>query len=89
MNSTLSTVDRRHEQPPDRAVVSHQPATSIRVGVVDRVALHLGIALIKWGRRPVSVESRERRANRIEHQLACIARERAVERNIRLTSLVR
>jgi hypothetical protein len=98
MNSTLSTVDRRHERPPDQAVAhpqvnsrqaSHQPATSIRVGFVDQVALRVGVALIKWGRRPASVESRERRANRVEQQLASLARERAVERNVRLNSLVR
>lgn len=98
MNTTLSTVDRRHEHPPEQVVAhapvasrvaSHQPSTSIRVGFVDQVALHVGVALIKWGRRPASVESRERRANRVEQQLACLARERAVERNVRLTSPVR
>jgi uncharacterized protein HemX len=98
MNSTLSTVDRRHGQPPDQVVVSqrvtspqasHQPSTTIRVGVLDQVALHVGIALVKWGRRPASVESRERRANRVEQQLASLARERAVERHVRLTSPVR
>jgi len=87
MNTTLSTVDRRHEQPPNQ--VGNQPSTRIRVGLVDHVALRVGIALITWGRRPLAVESRERRANRVEHQLARLARERANERQLRLNLPVR
>jgi hypothetical protein len=51
----------------------------------DRLALHLGVALIKWGRRPLKADSRERRANRIEQQLARLERERQAERRLRLT----
>ena len=60
-----------------------------RVNLLDRIALHAGIALIKWGRRPLSVESRERRANRIEQQLARIERERLAERALRLSVPIR
>lgn len=52
MNSTLTSHKERH---------SHQPAPPVettnnsrgarRVGLVDRVALHLGVALITWSRR--------------------------------------
>ncbi|MBX3194685.1 MAG: hypothetical protein KF727_06245 [Microbacteriaceae bacterium] len=63
MNTTLTT----HGRPTRDAL----PAR--RLGLVDRVALHLGIALIRWGRRPGRELARhERLANR--HELALLAR---------------
>ena len=83
MNTTLSTAPGRLDHPP-------QPTASVRrVGLFDRLALHLGVALIQWGRRPLKVDSRERRANRIEQQLARLERERQVERSLRLTAPLR
>ncbi|MEO7348842.1 MAG: hypothetical protein ABIW32_03120 [Terrimesophilobacter sp.] len=70
---------RRHEHPPQLVVHMH-PTVARRVGLVDRIALHLGVALITWGRRPLTIESRERRANRVEQHLARLERERAAER---------
>jgi hypothetical protein len=83
MNTTLSTTPGRHDHPPH--VVASQAREARRVGLLDQVALHVGIALIKWGRRPYSIESRERRANRVEQQLARLARERAADRSLRLS----
>ena len=60
-----------------------------RVSFLDRLALHVGLALITWGRRPLSLESRERRANRIEQALAGEHRLREDERNARLLLLFR
>ncbi len=84
MNSTLSSVIDRHDHPPQPL---REPAAQPvrRVNLLDRVALTVGIALIKWGRRPRSIESRERRATRIEQQLVRIERERAFERAQQLT----
>ena len=83
MNTTLSTVSRRLDHPPE-------PTPTVRrVGQFDRLALHLGVALIKWGRRPLRVDSRERRANRVEQQLARLERERQAERSLRLTAPLR
>jgi hypothetical protein len=51
MNTTLSTrVDQqKNTHPPSpRAHVAH----ARRVSLADRVALHLGLALITWSRRP-------------------------------------
>jgi hypothetical protein len=79
MNITTSTVTGRHENP---TVFEHHVVR--RVSALDRLALHIGIALIKWGRRPRAVESRERRASRVEHELARLERERAAERSLRL-----
>lgn len=82
MNTTLPTVSSRHDHPPQLETAT---VTIRRVSSIDRLALHLGIALIKWGRRPLTRDTRERRANRIEQQLARIERERAAERRFRLT----
>lgn len=83
MNTTLSTTLGRHDHPPQS--VGGQPQHLVRrVSLLDRAALHLGVALITWGRRPLAVESRERRANRAEQHLARLDRERAAERWLRL-----
>ena len=87
MNTTLSTVRGRTTHPPIEQQA--EPIQMRRVNLLDRIALHAGIALIKWGRRPLSVESRERRANRIEQQLARIERERLAERALRLSVPIR
>lgn len=80
MNATLTTAPGRHDHPPQPSF-EHAPR---RVGTLDRIALHVGVALIKWGRRPRLVESRERRANRFEQRLARLKRERRWERSYRL-----
>ncbi|GAB3607491.1 hypothetical protein GCM10027413_29000 [Conyzicola nivalis] len=61
MNTKSTTLPGRHDHPP-QPVSSTRPAVTRpvrRVGVLDRAALHLGVALIKWGRRPVKVDDRE------------------------------
>ena len=84
MNTTLTTAPGRHDHPPIQ-LHDNQPHLVRRVSLLDRLALHLGVALIKWGRRP-RVESRERRANRYEQQLARLERERQFERTYRLST---
>lgn len=58
MKTTLATVPVRQEHPPQPTTESYPVR---RVGPLDRAALHLGVALIKWGRRPVKVDPRELR----------------------------
>ena len=87
MNTTLTTHPGR-QHPPQQAQRADEHVVR-RVGLVDRLALHLGVALIAWGRRPSVVASRERRANRVEQQLARLERERHYERSARLTLPVR
>lgn len=84
MNTVLTIERDRHEHPPQPAETMHHHPVR-RVGLVDRVALHIGVALVKWGRRPLLVETRERRAHRVEHLLALLERERAAERMRQLT----
>ena len=50
------------------------------MSIVDRAALHLGLALIRWGRRPLETESRQRRVVRFEQHGARLERERLVQR---------
>lgn len=88
MNSTLSTVRGRHDHPPQPQSGPDEQLVR-RVGLVDRIALHLGVALITWGRRPSVIASRERRALFGEQQLARRDRERAWEHTARMNLLIR
>ena len=84
-NNAVSTVPGRHDHPP-------QPAhnhLARRVNLLDRAALHLGVALIKWGRRPHAAESRERLASRAELYAARLQRERAAELSLYLNNPLR
>lgn len=83
MNTTLSTSFGRHGHPP-RPVDEERLRFARPVSTLDRAALHLGVALIAWGRRPLKVESRERRATRVEQHIARQNREQAAERWLRL-----
>jgi len=71
MHTELSTLPGRHDHPP-QTVPPVQPHPVRRVGLLDRTALHLGVALIKWGRRPVRTIDRDQAA--LAHQ-AHLARE--------------
>ncbi|WP_284300104.1 hypothetical protein [Homoserinibacter gongjuensis] len=77
MNTTL-THTTRHDHPPHEAAtehVLHEPHAARRLSFVDRAALHLGMALIRWGRRPGRELARhERLANSFE--LGLLQRER-------------
>ena len=90
MNPTVSTAPGLHSHPP-QPVESPAARDVRRVGLLDRTALHLGVALITWSRRSHrprldSRSTHERRANQLEQQLAALARERAGERLLKLTA---
>lgn len=95
MNTTLETRQSQHDHPPSAsseqfdAFERFEPRPVRRVGLADRVALRLGVALVTWSRRPLRLETRERRANRVEQHLARLAREQAAERALRLTTPLR
>ena len=75
MNTVLSThVDEQQEQ---HRHARHQTPTAHRagrVGVVDRVALHVGIALITWSRRPATAPRPAREYNPSEYRERAAAR---------------
>ena len=79
MNTVLSTAPGRHGHPPHPSHPT-EPRLVRRVSLIDRAALHLGLALITWGRRPLQLESRERRARLAEQYLARLERERQAQR---------
>ena len=83
MNDTLASPTGLKEHPPS---VSYRPRT---VGIVDRIALHVGIALIKWGRRSRPVMSREQLNREYRTRTEQLERERAAERVMRLTGPLR
>ena len=58
MHTELTTLPGRHDHPPQtvQPVATHAVR---RVSLLDRTALHLGVALIKWGRRRGRVVDRE------------------------------
>lgn len=60
------------------------PARPARVSLLDRLALRLGLALVQWSRRSRVAVRHERRATRVEQQLAADRRERSNERALRL-----
>lgn len=91
MKTVLSTTPGRYDHPPhppqpprpsheSRSVPARPSHPVRRMSSVDRAALHLGLALIRWGRRPLETESRERRAVRFEQHIARLERERQAQR---------
>jgi hypothetical protein len=83
MNATVSTTPGRHDHPP-HAVEVHRQHPVRRVSLLDRAALHLGVALVKWSRRPYLDESRVRLARERQQYLARLDRERAAARLLHL-----
>ncbi|AYF98463.1 hypothetical protein [Protaetiibacter intestinalis] len=71
MNTTVTRTVRQTTPPHDQLPVLRPTR---RAGLLDRAALHLGVALIRWGRRPGRELARyERLAN--AHELALLQRE--------------
>jgi hypothetical protein len=70
LNTTLANETRHDPSVHERPAHEQQRLPAVRrVGLVDRAALHLGVALIKWGRRPGVAPRHERRATRLERAL--------------------
>jgi hypothetical protein len=85
VNTMMSThVDEQnYEQPPSQ----RERATSRHVTLADRVALHLGLALITWSRRPRTVApqpSRDDLRAKREYLLQRSEREWQTERALHL-----
>jgi hypothetical protein len=57
MTTPLAPTIGRHDHPPQPEPT---PRPVRRVGPLDRAAMHLGLALIRWGRRPAVTRRRER-----------------------------
>jgi hypothetical protein len=73
MNSTLTPHKGRHHHPPEPPSENENEGSQKvvrQVGIIDRVALHLGVALITWSRRPRTAHFRTTAATRAQQQLA-------------------
>jgi hypothetical protein len=89
MNTVLSTrVDEQEQQRQHPPSWLHHTSARSRVSVADRVALHLGLALVTWSRRPRGVTGqpswetlRVRRAATVER----VDRERRAARSLHST----
>lgn len=70
MHTQLETTVGHHQHPPHTEHTGHTESHQLRrVGPLDRAALHLGLALVRWGRRPLKGERSERLAfNREVHE---------------------
>lgn len=85
MNSTLSNKTLVAGQSPQQHPPQPTPMRRVRrLTWLDRTALYLGVALIRWGSRPVTVDLSERHAARLAYEVACRERERAMERMLQL-----
>ncbi|CAN5301013.1 hypothetical protein BH09ACT1_BH09ACT1_18900 [soil metagenome] len=85
-NKTVSTdteVTTGHQQHPPQQV-QHQLHVVRRLTWLDRAALHLGVALIRWGRRPAARDDRDHHAAELAYRAARRERERAMERMLLL-----
>ena len=84
--NTLSSARQRPltGHPPNTLAPEDRPTRPERVSTLDRLALHVGLALVRWSRRSTVAVRHERRARRGEQLLAADRRERAHERALRL-----
>ena len=73
MNTQLVTETGHHQHPPHQHNQHNQAPESqlVRhVGPLDRLALHIGVALIRWGRRPIKADVSKRLAFNLETDAA-------------------
>ena len=80
MNTTMTATrpGRQQQHPPSPTLDTRAPAR--RVGLIDRLALRLGVALVAWSRRPRDLDSRDRLARRVEREISTEQRERQAQR---------
>lgn len=84
---TVTTTGHLHHppqpvRPPATTAATTPEARPVRrVGALDRAALHLGVALIKWGRRPISADLRNEVALNAETYEARLEAERLREQH--------
>ena len=84
MNTTTTTAlpGRQQQHPPSTTVTNRAPAR--RVGLIDRLALRLGVALVARGRRQRVLDDHEDRSRRVRVALQTEQRERAMQRTAML-----
>lgn len=80
MNTTMTAArpGRQQQHPPSPTNTTRAPAR--RVGLIDRLALRLGVALVAWSRRPRELDSRDQLARHVQREMSTEQRERQTQR---------
>lgn len=75
--STITTrADHTAQHPPSPASIPARPRpTAHRVGVIDRIALRIGVALVAWSRRDRVLDDHAYRSHRVQQSMAVETRE--------------
>lgn len=82
MNTMTTQPSHPPQERPTRASTASTTVPARRVSLVDRVALHLGIALVQWSRRSSVAVHHDRRAARVRQELDREQRERLRQRQL-------
>lgn len=80
--STITTraVTTAQHPPSPASIPSRSRPHARRVGLIDRIALRLGVALVAWSRRPRVLDDRVVQERRTHRELSIIERERQWQR---------
>ena len=87
MNTT--TTRPSHPQPVRPSHPRSRTVPARRISPIDRIALHVGVALVQWSRRSTVAVQHDRRATRVRQELASEQRERQMQRTMLLTLIPR
>ncbi|GAA1690758.1 hypothetical protein GCM10009792_08460 [Microcella alkalica] len=87
MNTTTTRPSHSQSVRPSHPRGRSVPAR--RISPIDRIALHVGVALVQWSRRSTVAVQHDRRATRVSQELAREQRERAMQRTMLLTLIPR
>ncbi|MBX9471325.1 hypothetical protein [Microcella sp.] len=80
MNTTMTAArpGRQQQHPPSPTITTR--ASARRVGLIDRLALRLGVALVAWSRRPRELDSRDQLSRQVQREMSTEQRERQTQR---------
>ena len=88
MEATLHSEVQQYDQLPPTQF-ERQERRAKRVGLIDRAALRIGVALVAWSRRPREAATHEHRARQLQQQRDTFRREIAAERMLYLSTAQR
>lgn len=81
MNTTTRAVTTAQHPPSPAGIPPRSRPVTPRVGLVDRIALRVGVALVAWSRRPRLLDDRAERERRAHLERSTAVRERHWQRD--------
>ena len=80
--STITThaASTAQHPPSPASIPARSRAVARRVGLIDRLALRVGVALVAWSRRPRLLDERAEREQRLRLERSTAERERHWQR---------